>query len=148
MRLSTKGQYALEAMVTLAVADQSASLSIREIAHRTGISLTYLEQIFVNLKRDGLLASVRGTHGGYLLARPADAITVSDVLESGEGSLIPVRCTKSGQVVCDEYETCMTRALWEDMSKTIRSVTDQLTLADIVTAWRDRETGDRLDFSI
>mgnify|MGYP004705860553 CR=1 FL=1 len=148
MRLSTKGQYALEAMVALAVAGPGVSLSIREIAGRTGVSQAYLEQIFSNLRRDGLLESVRGTQGGYLLARAADSITVSDVLESGEGSLAPVHCAESGQPVCDEYETCMTRALWDDMSKTIRTVTDHLTLADIVSAWQENGLDDQPDFSI
>lgn len=148
MRLSTKGQYALEAMVALAVAAPDVSLSIREIARRTGISLSYLEQIFANLRKDGLLESVRGTQGGYLLSRKAEKITVSDVLESGEGSLTPVRCAEPGQMVCDEYETCMTRALWEDMSKTIRTVTDHLTLADIASAWQVRGSDDPLDYSI
>ena len=148
MRLSTKGQYALESMVALAVAQPGVSLSIREIALRTGISQAYLEQIFASLRRDGLLESARGTQGGYRLAKEAAAITVTEVLESGEGSLAPVRCTESGHAACDEYETCMTRALWEDMSRTIRSVTDHLTLADIVAAWQETGLDNPLDFSI
>ncbi len=139
MRLSSKGQYALEAMVALATADPDKSLSVRAVSGLTGISEAYLEQIFANLKRDGLVESVRGTQGGYLLSKQSERITISAILEAGEGSIAPVRCVESGKAHCDEYETCLTRFLWADLLMTIRSVTDRITLADILVFWQDKE---------
>lgn len=148
MRLSTKGQYALEAMVALAVADTGILLSIRAISQKTGISEPYLEQIFASLRRDGLIDSVRGTQGGYRLAKKPEQITVGDVLRSGEGSLSPVRCTENGDETCSSYELCMTRPLWDEMSDAIRSVIDRQTLADIAVSWKRSNENTVLEFSI
>lgn len=148
MRLSTKGQYALEAMVAMALTASDDLMSIRAISQKTGISEPYLEQIFASLRRDGLIDSVRGTQGGYRLARKPDQITVGEVLRSGEGSLAPVRCTESGPDVCDAIDGCMTRPLWQDMADAVDAVIDRQTLADIVTAWNRQSQSPILEFSI
>ena len=148
MRLSTKGQYALEAMVTIALANSDALLSIHAISQKTGVSEPYLEQIIVLLRKDGLVDSVRGTQGGYRLARTAEQITVGEVLRSGEGSMAPVRCIENGSEDCPTYEACMTRFLWQDMADAISSIIDRQTLADIVKIWRRERQDPVLDFSI
>lgn len=135
-------------MVAMAVADAGMLLSIRAISLKTGISEPYLEQIFSRLRRDGLIDSVRGTQGGYRLAKNPDQITVGDVLRSSEGSLSPVRCSEKGQDTCNAYALCMTRPLWDEMSDAIRSVIDRQTLADIATAWKSKNQNQILDFSI
>lgn len=148
MRLSTKGQYALEAMLTMAIEGQAAMISIHAIGQKTGISDPYLEQIFSNLRRAGLIDSTRGTQGGYQLAREPEDITVGQVLRAGEGSLAPVRCSEQGVSFCEAFDTCMTSPLWKQMSEAISSVIDRITLADLVSRWHEEQETCCLDFTI
>ena len=90
MKLSTKGRYAVRAMLTLALNQEGNPLSLREISRREGISEKYLEQIFLRLKRAGLIRTVRGVNGGYLLGRKPREISLTEILEGVEGSLAPV----------------------------------------------------------
>ncbi len=148
MRLSTKGQYALEAMLIMAIEGRGTLISIHAIGQRTGISDPYLEQIFSSLRRAGLIESTRGTQGGYQLARDPQAITLGQILRAGEGSLAPVRCSELGAEACDAFETCMTYPLWRQMSEAISSVIDRMTLADLAQRWQDEQDACCLDFSI
>lgn len=148
MRLSTKGQYALEAMLTMAIEGRGTLISIHVIGQKTGISAPYLEQIFSNLRRAGLIESTRGTQGGYQLAREPEQITVGQILRAGEGSLAPVRCSEQGAEICEAYDTCMTSPLWRQMSEAIGQVIDPLTLADLIRRWQEEQDACLLDFSI
>lgn len=135
MKLSTKGRYAMVAMVDLALmlAGKSGQhVSLAEIARRQDVSLAYLEQLFVKLRRAGLVDSVRGPGGGYRLARPASDIRVSEVLEAVEEtvSALQTGAGASGAVSGSQAQS-MTNRLWESLSAQVYVFLHQTTLADI-----------------
>lgn len=135
MKLSTKGRYAMVAMVDLALmlASQPARhVSLAEIARRQDVSLAYLEQLFVKLRRAGLVESVRGPGGGYRLARPTDEIRVADVLEAVEESVsaLELGAGASGAVSGSQAQS-MTNRLWESLSAQVYVFLHQTTLADV-----------------
>ena len=105
MKISTKGRYGLRLMLDLAVHCDSGLVPLRDISARQEISEKYLEQIMMLLNRAGLVRSVRGSQGGYMLARPAESITVGDVLRTMEGSLAPVDCVAGDAPSCGMAET-------------------------------------------
>ena len=120
MRLSTKAQYAVRAMVSLSLNAGDAPMALKDISAREGISLTYLEQLFVKLRRGKIVKSVRGPGGGYLLARPAQEIQVDEIIDSVEESLVPVSCmdAKKG-CACDDH--CVTHNVWHGLGERIRT---------------------------
>ncbi len=130
MRMSTKAQYAVRAMVNLNLYSGGSPVSLRDISLRESISLTYLEQLFVKLRRGKLVKSVRGPGGGYLLARPAREIQVDEIIDSVEESLVPVACMdqKYG-CVCDDL--CVTHNVWHGLGERIRQFLSSITLADL-----------------
>jgi Rrf2 family iron-sulfur cluster assembly transcriptional regulator len=130
MRMSTKAQYAVRAMVNLNLYSSGSPVSLRDISLRESISLTYLEQLFVKLRRGKLVKSVRGPGGGYLLARPAGEIQVDEIIDSVEESLVPVACMdqKHG-CVCDDL--CVTHNVWHGLGERIRQFLSSITLADL-----------------
>jgi len=130
MRMSTKAQYAVRAMVTLNLYSDGSPVTLRDISLRESISLTYLEQLFVKLRRGQLVKSVRGPGGGYLLARPAKDIQVDQIIDSVEESLVPVSCMdqKHG-CVCDDQ--CVTHNVWHGLGERIRQFLSSITLADL-----------------
>jgi Rrf2 family iron-sulfur cluster assembly transcriptional regulator len=130
MRMSTKAQYAVRAMVNLNLHSKGAPVNLRDISLRESISLTYLEQLFVKLRRGKIVKSVRGPGGGYLLARPAREIQVDEIIDSVEESLVPVSCMdqKNG-CVCDEQ--CVTHNVWHGLGERIRQFLASITLADL-----------------
>ncbi|MGW8313621.1 MAG: Rrf2 family transcriptional regulator [Desulfuromonadales bacterium] len=130
MRMSTKAQYAVRAMVTLNLYSDGSPVTLRDISLRESISLTYLEQLFVKLRRGQLVKSVRGPGGGYLLARPAKDIQVDEIIDSVEESLVPVSCMdqKHG-CVCDDQ--CVTHNVWHGLGERIRQFLSSITLADL-----------------
>jgi Rrf2 family iron-sulfur cluster assembly transcriptional regulator len=130
MRMSTKAQYAVRAMVTLNLYSDGSPVTLRDISLRESISLTYLEQLFVKLRRGKLVKSVRGPGGGYLLARPAKDIQVDEIIDSVEESLVPVSCMdqKHG-CVCDDQ--CVTHNVWHGLGERIRQFLSSITLADL-----------------
>lgn len=130
MRISTKGSYAMEAMLAIALLSDSRAVSIREISELTGISDKYLEQIFLLLKEDGLIIGTRGIGGGYVLSRAADAITVGQILRASETSFSPVACIDNGKL-CERSKNCVSRAVWTRLSDTISERVDHITLADL-----------------
>lgn len=148
MRLSTKGQYALEAILTMASESPYSLISIQALGQKTGISTPYLEQIFANLRRAGLVKSTRGTQGGYALSRAQADITVGEILRAGEGSLAPVHCSEKGSEACAAFDYCLTSPLWQRMDKAISSVLENISLAELVSLWEDQKPGKYLDFSI
>ncbi|MBE3584046.1 MAG: Rrf2 family transcriptional regulator [Limnochordaceae bacterium] len=137
MRISTRGEYGLRAMVELALYQGQGPLALNVIAQRQGISEPYLEQLMGTLRKAGLVNSVRGAQGGYELSRPAAKVTVGQVLRALEGPIIPSEClTEDGEFVCVQMEECATRLLWRKLQEAIDSVVDAITLADLADEQR------------
>lgn len=130
MRMSTKAQYAVRAMVNLNLHSGGSPVRLSDISLRESISLTYLEQLFVKLRRGKIVTSVRGPGGGYLLARPAQEIQVDEIIDSVEESLVPVSCMdqKNG-CACDDQ--CVTHNVWHGLGERIRQFLASITLADL-----------------
>jgi Rrf2 family protein len=132
VRLSTTGRYALRAMVDLALHSGRGPVLRRDIAHRQEISSDYLAQLFVKLRRAGLVESVLGPGGGYMLARKADEINASDVLRAVEESLILVPCVDAdSEDGCRRMDGCPTRVLWKRVGTAVIEVLDSVTLAEL-----------------
>lgn len=133
MRLTTKGRYAVTAMLDLAIHHSQGPITLSGISKRQGISLSYLEQLFARLRRNGLVESSRGPGGGYRLSRTAAQITVSEVIEAVDESVDATRCHGLGN--CQEEGSdgrCLTHELWEDLSDQIRDFLSHITLAQVL----------------
>ena len=136
MKISTKGRYALRLMLDLALCDGEAAVPLRDVAQRQGISDKYLEQIVTQLARGGLVRSVRGAGGGYLLTRKPEEYTAGEILRQLEGSLAPVSC--AGGACCERAEQCVTVELWQQIRAAVDGVVDNVTLADLVTRYYEK----------
>lgn len=141
MMISTKGRYALRMMLDLAMFGQDEYIPLKDIADRQGISIKYLEQIVSSLSRAGFVRSVRGTGGGYMLARKPEEYTVGMILRLTEGSLAPVSCLEFEENTCPRAEDCMTLGVWNKLYQAINSVVDGITLADIIRDNADKQGG-------
>lgn len=130
MRLTTKGRYAVTAMLDLALHTGSGPVSLADISHRQGISLSYLEQLFSRLRREGLVQSVRGPGGGYRLGGESDGIFVSQVVDAVDESLDTTRCHHKGD--CQNGEMCLTHHLWSDLTDQIHDFLGRISLADLM----------------
>ncbi len=137
MKISTRGRYALRLMLDLARNDHDQYVTIRSIAERQGISGKYLEQIITVLNRAGFVKSVRGSQGGYKLARPAEEYTVGMILRQIEGSLAPVACLEDAPNRCPRCGKCATLEVWQQLDAAISGVVDHITLADLVTRQKE-----------
>lgn len=124
-------------MLALAMQEEGENLSVKTVAEEQGISEKYLEQIIPLLTRSGLIVSVRGAKGGYHLARSSEDYTVGLILRTVEGSIAPVSCLDDEHDPhCAHCDTCVTRALWEQVDQAISNVVDHVTLADLVDRQR------------
>lgn len=133
MKLSTKGRYAVMALADLAAQDSPGPVTLAEIAERQEISLSYLEQLFAKLRRGGLVKSVRGPGGGYLLARPPGETRVADIIVAVDEPIRTTRCTPGQPFGCRSNETrCLTHDLWEELGNQIYHYLSSVTLADVV----------------
>ncbi|MCC5871961.1 MAG: Rrf2 family transcriptional regulator [Gammaproteobacteria bacterium] len=130
MRLTTRGRYAVTAMVDLALHGGQGPVTLADIAHRQHISLAYLEQIFARLRRSGLVCSVRGPGGGYRLAQAGLGIAVVDIIDAVDESLDATRC--GGGSDCQDGRTCLTHELWSDLSSRIHDFLSGVTLGQII----------------
>lgn len=130
MRLTTKGRYAVTAMLDLAIHCQEGPITLFDISQRQGISLSYLEQLFSRLRKRKLVDSARGPGGGYRLSRSADAITVAEVISAVDETVDATRC--KGLKNCNDTSTCLTHQLWSDLSDQIREFLDGITLAQVI----------------
>ncbi len=133
MKLSTKGRYGLRALVDLALNSQDEAASTGSIAQRQGISERYLEQLMAKLKRAGIITGIRGAQGGYVLARPAEDITIGDVLRSLEGDLNAVDCPAamdSGE--CSGSEQCAAKMVWKKINDVINQTVNSIRLSDLL----------------
>ncbi len=134
MRLSTKGRYAVMAMVDLARNSNGSPVALSDIADRQEISLSYLEQLFAKLRRGGLVKSVRGPGGGYLLARPIDGTRVSDIIMAVDEPIRATRCNVGSAAGCHtDKSRCLTHDLWEELGNQIHLYLSSVTLEDVVT---------------
>ena len=131
MKLSTKGRYGLRAAVSLAMYAKDEPVSISTIAAREELSESYLEQLFAKLKKAGLVHSIRGTNGGYQLSRPAEDISVGDVLRALEGNMVIVDCPDS-ESQCAKYGSCVTKYVWKRINNSINDTMDAITLEELV----------------
>ena len=129
MMISTKGRYGLRLMLDLATEGGERPVPVKEIAKRQNISEKYLEQIISPLSKAGLVKSIRGAQGGYILTRPAAEITAGDILRAAEGPLAPVECCDRG---CDRSDGCITFGLYKKIQDAVDSVVDSVTLADML----------------
>jgi Rrf2 family cysteine metabolism transcriptional repressor len=139
VKISTRGRYALEAVLDLAFHASSGHESLKNIAERSGISANYLEQIFMRLKRNGIIESMRGAQGGYRLARDAREITAGEVIRAAEGQFAPTACVAEGSEKrqCQRYEMCVTRLLWARIMDGMNVVSDSLSISDLVEMCRN-----------
>lgn len=133
MMISTKGRYALRLMVDIASRPEGMPVSLKEVATRQNISMKYLEQIVNRLCRAGLLESIRGPHGGYLLTRRLEDYTVGDILRVTEGSLAPVACLTGEFNECPRSDGCPTLPFWTGLRDVINQYVDSVTLKQLIT---------------
>lgn len=137
MKLSTKGRYAVTAMADIALHGTVAPVSLADISGRQDISLAYLEQLFVRLRRAGLVDSSRGPGGGYRLAKPAAQIRIADVMVAVDERLNAMGCEgghEDGQGCGSSREACLTHALWEQLSAHVHVFLSRTTIADVIGA--------------
>jgi Rrf2 family protein len=133
LRLSTRGQYAVRAMLVLALYSEAEPIPLRQVAEIEEISEQYLEQIFVDLRRSKLVRGVRGARGGYQLTRPPSEITAGDIIRSVEGPIAPVECvTQNPAEACNRVHLCVTHDLWVRLAESMSAVLDNTTLKDLV----------------
>lgn len=144
MKISTKGRYALRLMVDLALNNNGANISLKEISARQGISVKYLEQIISMLNRAGYVKSERGSNGGYRLTKKPEEYTVGMILRLTEGSLAPIACVDEDGAGCDRFEQCATFSVWKKLNDAINGVVDSITVADLVLEQKEK----MLDFII
>jgi|SRR5690606_681592 len=143
MRLTTKGRYAVTAMLDLALHAQAGPVSLADISERQGISLSYLEQLFAKLRRRNLVSSVRGPGGGYQLSRAMQGIEVAEVIDAVNESVDATRC--QGQGGCHSGDVCLTHHLWCDLSQQIHDFLSGISLADLVNRREVQEVAHRQD---
>lgn len=133
MKISTKGRYGLRALIDLAQYSEIEPVSISSIASRQGISEGYLEQLMTLLKKAGLIKSIRGAGGGYVLAKDMSDISVGDVLRALEGSLQPVECAALGQEdSCEAAGCCVTKYVWQKINESINHTVNEISLKQLV----------------
>ncbi len=130
MMISTKGRYGLRLILDIAKESRGKPVPIKEISRRQDISDKYLEQIIMQFTKAGLVKSVRGAQGGYVLMKPASEITAGEVLRAAEGSLAPVECCEIG---CEHSGGCITYGLYKRIKDAVDSVVDTTTIADMLS---------------
>ncbi|MCB1831609.1 MAG: Fe-S cluster assembly transcriptional regulator IscR [Chromatiaceae bacterium] len=143
MRLTTKGRYAVTAMLDLALHDGNGPTTLADIAERQGISLSYLEQLFSRLRKNTLVRSVRGPGGGYVLARGVEQIHVAEVISAVDESVDTTRC--GGGHNCQDNERCLTHDLWHDLSDRIHEYLTKISLHDLMSQRGVRQVAERQD---
>lgn len=141
MRLTTKGRYAVTAMLDLALHADRGPVSLADISERQGISISYLEQLFAKLRKDGLVSSVRGPGGGYRLSRAASEVFIASIIDAVDEQVDATRC--GGEGTCQDGGMCLTHYLWLDLSAQIHSFLSGISLGDLVSRQEIREVADR-----
>ncbi len=137
MKISTKGRYALRLMIDLAENDKDKFVSLKDIAERQEISVKYLEQIVTVLCKIGFLKSLRGSQGGYKLAKAPEEFKIGDILRITEGDLAPVACLEDEKNECPRYSKCKTIDFWQGLYYTVNKYVNSVTLADLIKDTND-----------
>lgn len=135
MRLTTKGRYAVTAMLDLSLNYGLGSITLADISDRQKISLSYLEQLFSRLRKQGLVSSVRGPGGGYQLSRAAADITIFDVISAVDENIDSTRC--KGKADCHDGEQCLSHHLWQSLSDQIQDYLAGITLGQVITNYQN-----------
>ena len=143
MRLTTKGRYAVTAMLDLAVHATKGPITLADISQRQGISLSYLEQLFSKLRKRELVASARGPGGGYRLSRAANEINVAEVISAVDEKVDATRC--AGQGNCQNGEECLTHQLWTDLSDQLYDFLNGISLGQLVDKRNVQDVAARQD---
>ena len=138
MKISTKIRYGTRAMLELASHYGEGPIELKEIAKRESISVKYLEQVIVPLRTAGLVKSVRGSKGGYSLAKPPSEICLNDLIEILEGPLNLIECLNDSKI-CQRIPTCVTRDIWKEVSEAIQGIFHSVTLEDMVNRRKEKE---------
>ncbi len=133
MKLSTKSTYGVRAMFDLAIHSAEGPVSIASISKRQDISIPYLEQLFNKLRKDGLVRSIRGPRGGYLLSKNPEDIKISEIIKILEGPIELAYCVSNeGGEACEMADACVTRLLWNKLKDSISEVLNSTTLKDLI----------------
>ena len=149
MKVSTKGRYGLRAMLDMALHQNEGPMAVHIVAERQGLSDRYLEQLMVPLKKAGLVKSVRGPQGGYVLAKEPRDITVGEIIRALEGPIAPVDCvSEEYPEECERAEFCVARLIWSKVRDSIAEVLDSFSLEDLVQESRRISTRNRYMYYI
>jgi Rrf2 family iron-sulfur cluster assembly transcriptional regulator len=143
MRLTTKGRYAVTAMLDLAIRAHERPVNLADISERQGISLSYLEQLFSRLRKENLVASVRGPGGGYQLSRHPNEIFVAQIIDAVNESVDATSCRGKGD--CHDGEQCLTHVLWDDLSDQIHRFLEGISLGQLVERNEVKQISERQD---
>ena len=138
MKISTKIRYGTRAMLELAYHYGEGPIDLKEIANKEDISIKYLEQVIIPLRASGLVRSIRGSKGGYTLAKPPSEICINDLVEVLEGPLSLIECLNDPKA-CQRVTSCVTRDIWKEVSETINGIFRSVTLEDMVNRKREKE---------
>ncbi|GBL04759.1 Fe-S cluster assembly transcriptional regulator IscR [Glaciecola sp. KUL10] len=145
MKLTSKGRYAVTAMLDVALHSRRGPVSLADISERQEISLSYLEQLFSRLRKRELVSSVRGPGGGYQLGKDASLIAIGEVIRAVDETVDATRC--QGQSDCQGGERCLTHSLWQDLSDRITQFLNGITIAELMQQNEVKEVADRQDDS-
>ena len=137
MRLTTKGRFAVTAILDLAMSQKGGPVSLAGISERQGISLSYLEQLFGKLRRSALVTSVRGPGGGYLLAKSLDDVSVADIIRAVDEPMDATQC--HGKENCHDDQKCLTHDLWAGLNDRIFEYLSSVKLAHLVAQGKNRQ---------
>jgi len=143
LKLTSKGRYAVTAILDLAFHSQAGPVALSHISRRQDISLSYLEQLFTRLRKQQLVSSTRGPGGGYSLSRPAREIAVAEVIAAVDEVVDTTRC--SGAVNCHDGQQCLTHELWDDLSQQIFDFLDDISLQDLMEERSIQQVAERQD---
>ena len=139
MKLSSKGRYAVMALTDMARFNQKEPISLRDISLRQGISLVYLEQLFLKLKKNDVVKSIRGKKGGYILSRNASDIKISDIFFAVEEKVKTVGCEKHSKKGCNgRFAKCISHNLWDQLEEYITNFSQQRSLSDLINKTENR----------
>jgi Rrf2 family protein len=132
MRITYKGDYALKAVLDLALHYGKGVITIHDLAKRTDAPIKFLEQVLLDLKRGGFVESKRGKIGGYFLAKPPEKIKVGEVIRFIDGPIEPISCVEKSYTGCNDLYKCVLRGVWQEVTRAIRNIIDNVTFGDLV----------------
>ena len=143
MKLTSKGRYAVTAMLDVALHSENGPVPLADISERQEISLSYLEQLFAKLRKQQLVTSIRGPGGGYRLGRAAESIAIGEVIAAVNESIDATKC--NGKADCHGGEKCLTHNLWQDLSDRISKFLDSITLGELVAKQHNKTNVDNVN---